>query len=64
MLLLEAQIKLPRFLAARPRLSKKNMYIIWTIHYQLYYDTVSMTMMGYFTDTKMDKYGLIWTKIK
>ena len=47
MLLLEAQIKLPRFITARPRLSKKNMYIIWTIHYTLYYDTVSMTMKDY-----------------
>ena len=40
MLLLEAQIKLPRFLAARPRLSKKNMSILYTM-------IVSMTMKDY-----------------
>ena len=60
MLVLDAQIKLHRFTAVRPRLSKKNKYY----GLYIYNDIVFLTMMGYFTDTKMDKYGLIWTKIK
>ena len=47
MLLLEAQIKLPRFIAVSGKTKIIQKEQVYNMDYTLYYDTVSMTMKDY-----------------